>query len=146
MKNSLGIAIKKANNALARDADHYAKQLGLTGMQISVINFIADHEATQTVFQRDVEQEFNIRKATASSLVSTMVRKQLIVRVPAPNDARYKQLLLTTQARQLATQIDAFFEASEQRIHQLLAEKTSLTYDSLTQISSTFTATNTPKP
>jgi len=92
------------------------------------------------------EQEFNIRKAAASSLVSTMVRKQLIVRVPAPNDARYKQLLLTTQARQLATQIDAFFEASEQRIHQLLAEKTSLTYDSLTQISSTFTATNTPKP
>ncbi|BDZ31730.1 MarR family winged helix-turn-helix transcriptional regulator [Lactiplantibacillus sp. WILCCON 0030] len=146
MKNSLGIAIKKANNALARDSDHYAKQLGLTGVQISTINYIADHEATQTIFQRDLEHEFNIRKATASSLVSTMVRKQLLVRVPAPTDARYKQLLLTPQARQLATQIEAFFETSERRIQTLLTTNTSLTYDSLTQISTAFTAENTPEP
>lgn len=146
MKNSIGIAIKKANNALARDSDHYAKQLGLTGMQISVINFIADHEATQAIFQRDLEHEFNIRKATASSLVSAMVQKQLLVRVPAPSDARYKQLLLTPQARQLATEIEAFFEASERRIQALLLETTSSTYTSLNQISTAFTATNTPKP
>jgi len=146
MKNSIGIAIKKANNALSRDSDHYAKQLGLTGMQISTINFIANHENTQAVFQRDLEQEFNIRKATASSLVSTMVRKQLLIRVPAPNDARYKQLLLAPEARQLATQIEAFFEVSERRIQALLLANTQTTYDSLTKISTAFTATNTPKP
>ncbi|MFC6202786.1 MarR family winged helix-turn-helix transcriptional regulator [Lactiplantibacillus nangangensis] len=146
MKNSIGIAIKKANNALSRDSDHYAKQLGLTGMQISTINFIANHENTQAVFQRDLEREFNIRKATASSLVSTMVRKQLLIRVPAPNDARYKQLLLTPEARQLATKIEAFFEVSERRIQALLLANTQLTYDSLTKISTAFTATNTPKP
>jgi len=146
MKNSLGIAIKKANNALARDSDRYAKQLGLTGMQISVINFIASYETTQAIFQRDLEHEFNIRKATASSLVSTMVEKQLLIRVPAPNDARYKQLLLTPKAHLLATQIEAFFQASEQRIQAILGSQTALIYTSLNQISTAFTATNTPKP
>ena len=43
MQDSLGIMIKKANNALSRDSDHFAKSLGLTGMQISAINFIANN-------------------------------------------------------------------------------------------------------
>lgn len=144
MEHSIGIAIKKANNALARDSDHFAKQLGLTGMQISTINFIADHENTQDIFQRDLEHEFNIRKATASSLVTTMVTNDLLIRVPATNDARYKRLLLTPKARQLATEIEAFFEASEQRIQQLLGQEFATTYASLTAISQEFTAQNTP--
>lgn len=140
MQHSIGIAIKKANNALSRDSDHFAKQLGLTGMQISTINFIANHEATQNIFQRDLEHEFNIRKATASSLVTTMVAKDLLIRVPATNDARYKRLLLTPSARQLATRIEAFFESSEQRIQTLLGPTFDTIYTQLTQISTDFTA------
>ncbi|MGO3899414.1 MAG: MarR family winged helix-turn-helix transcriptional regulator, partial [Lactiplantibacillus argentoratensis] len=63
MQDSLEIMIKKANNALARDSDHFAKSLGLTGMQISAINFIANNEQHHDLFQRDLELEFNIRKA-----------------------------------------------------------------------------------
>jgi len=140
MQHSFGIAIKKANNALSRDSDHFAKQLGLTGMQISTINFIANHEATQDIFQRDLEHEFNIRKATASSLVTTMVAKDLLIRVPATNDARYKRLLLTPSARQLAAKIEAFFESSEQRIQTLLGPTFDTIYTQLTQISTDFTA------
>ncbi|VDG19995.1 MarR family winged helix-turn-helix transcriptional regulator [Lactiplantibacillus mudanjiangensis] len=146
MQTSLGIAIKKANNALARDSDHFAKQLGLTGTQISTINFIADHEATQDIFQRDLEHEFNIRKATASSLVTTMVAKDLLLRVPATNDARYKRLLLTPHARQLAQTIEAFFANSERRMRQLLGPDFDTIHTQLTQISQTFTAENTSAP
>ncbi|AVK61049.1 MarR family transcriptional regulator [Lactobacillus sp. CBA3605] len=145
MQRSIGIAIKKANNALARDSDHFAKKLGLTGMQISTINYIADHENTQDIFQRDLEHEFNIRKATASSLVTTMVANELLIRVPATNDARYKRLLLTPKARQLATVIAAFFAESERRIKTLLATSTTTTYTDLTKISQAFTTTPTKK-
>lgn len=138
MKNSLGIMIKQANNALSRDADHYAKTIGLTGMQISVINFIADHEQTQTIFQRDLEQEFNIRKATSSSLVTKMVKADLLVRVPTQYDARYKRLLLTPKARQLAAQIEQFFQKSEQRMAQLLTADKTRTYTALSTISKAF--------
>ncbi|MFC6260614.1 MarR family winged helix-turn-helix transcriptional regulator [Levilactobacillus fujinensis] len=128
---------------MARDSDYFAKQLGLTGMQISTINFIADHETTQDIFQRDLEHEFNMRKATASSLGTTMVTKELLIRVPATNDARYKRLLLTPKARQLAAQIEAFFEASERRLQHLLGPTFETTYINLTSISSAFTTTHT---
>jgi len=146
MQYSIGIAIKKANNALARDSDHFAKTLGLTGTQISTINYIADHEVQQDIFQRDLEHEFNIRKATASSLVTTMVANDLLLRVPAKNDARYKRLLLTPKARQLAQEIEAFFENSERRMHDLLGGEFQATYQRLNQISQAFTATNTQAP
>lgn len=139
MKDSLGVMIKKAHNALARDSDHYAKTLGLTGMQISVINFIANNEQHHDLFQRDLELEFNIRKATCSSLVSKMVATDLLVRAPVKDDGRYKRLLLTPKARQLATQIEAFFEASEQRMATILGAETHLTYEGLRQIAVAFT-------
>ncbi|AVK63642.1 MarR family transcriptional regulator [Lactobacillus sp. CBA3606] len=145
MQHSIGIAIKKANNALARDSDHFAKKIGLTGMQISTINYIADHENTQDIFQQDLEHEFNIRKATASSLVTTMVANELLIRVPATEDARYKRLLLTPKARQLATVIAAFFAESEQRIKTLLGASTATTYTDLTKLSQAFTTAPTPK-
>ncbi|RRK09418.1 MarR family transcriptional regulator [Lactiplantibacillus garii] len=146
MKNSLGVAIKKANNALARDTAHFAKQLGLTEMQASTINYIADHENSQDVFQRDLEHEFNIRKATASSLVTAMVAKDLLIRVPATKDARYKRLLLTPKARPLAAQIEAFFITSEQRMQRLLASNFQPTYHGLQQLSQTFTDQPTSSP
>lgn len=146
MQNALGIAIKKANNALSRDTAHFAKGIGLTEMQASAINFIADHENQQDIFQRDLEEEFNVRKATASSLVTTMVNKDLLIRVPATNDARYKRLLLTPKARQLAKQIEAFFEISEQRMLRLLTTDFQTTYDGLQRLSRAFTTTPTPSP
>ena len=137
MQDSLGIMIKKANNALSRDSDHYAKSLGLTGMQISTINFIANNEH-HDLFQRDLELEFNIRKATCSSLVSKMEAADLLIRVPAKDDGRYKRLLLTPKSRQLATQIERFFETSERRMAQILGADTTVTYEALRQITVAF--------
>ena len=137
MQDSLGIMIKKANNALSRDSDHYAKSLGLTGMQISTINFIANNEH-HDLFQRDLELEFNIRKATCSSLVSKMEAADLLIRVPAKDDGRYKQLLLTPKSRQLATQIERFFETSERRMAQILGADTTVTYEALRKITVAF--------
>lgn len=139
MQDSLGIMIKKANNALSRDSDHYAKSLGLTGMQISTINFIANNEH-HDLFQRDLELEFNIRKATCSSLVSKMEAADLLIRVPAKDDGRYKRLLLTPKSRQLATQIEHFFETSERRMARIIGANTAITYEALRQITVAFAA------
>ncbi|MQS75313.1 MarR family winged helix-turn-helix transcriptional regulator [Companilactobacillus halodurans] len=137
MKNSLGVMLKQANNALARDVDHFAKTIGLTGMQIYAINFISDNEE-RDIFQRDLEHEFNIRKATASDLVSKMVKNDLLIRVPALHDARYKRLLLTAKSRRLENQIEKFFEKSEQRLHELLLNNFDSVYQGLSQIPEVF--------
>ncbi|MDN6577159.1 MAG: MarR family transcriptional regulator, partial [Lactiplantibacillus plantarum] len=115
-------------------------------MQISTINFIANNEQHHDLFQRDLELEFNIRKATCSSLVSKMEAADLLIRVPAKDDGRYKRLLLTPKARQLATKIERFFETSEQRMATILGVNTAETYEALRQIAVAFsTPTHAPE-
>ena len=69
----------------------------LTPMQGRTIGYICCHAGTD-VFQRDLEQEFQIRRSTASAMLQTMERNGLIRREPVPYDARLKKLVLTPEA------------------------------------------------
>ena len=69
----------------------------LTPMQGRTIGYICCHAGTD-VFQRDLEQEFQIRRSTASAIVQGMERNGLIRREAVARDARLKKLLLTPRA------------------------------------------------
>lgn len=116
MDRLFGILIKKANNAVNRDAEKYAQTLGLTSVQISIIDYIAHEENNQDIFQRDVEKEFNIRRATATSALKLMEERDLLVRVSVKSDARLKRIILTPKAHLLAKQINEYFNKTEQRL------------------------------
>lgn len=53
------------------------------------------------VFQRDFEQEFNIRRSTASNILSLMEKNGLITRESVPYDARLKKIVLTPKAAEM---------------------------------------------
>ncbi|KRK80945.1 MarR family winged helix-turn-helix transcriptional regulator [Companilactobacillus nodensis] len=120
MDRLFGILIKQANNAVNRDAEKFAQTLGLTSVQISIIDYISRFEANQDVFQKDVEREFNIRRPTATSALKLMEERDLIICVPIERDARLKKIILTSKATTLAKQINDFFNMSEQRIINLV--------------------------
>lgn len=69
----------------------------ITPMQGRVIGYLIRH-SDQDVFQRDLEQEFQIRRSTASAIVQGMERNGLIRREAVAQDARLKKLLLTPRA------------------------------------------------
>ncbi|MBF5067176.1 MarR family transcriptional regulator, partial [Salmonella enterica subsp. enterica serovar Istanbul] len=90
MTDSIGILVKKLNNDLQRYADREAKQMGLTQVQMSIIDFLARNDSHRSLYQTDGEREFNIQKSSATALLQLMERKALIVRTPSKEDARYK--------------------------------------------------------
>jgi len=53
----------------------------------------------QDVYQRDVEAEFSISRATASQMLTAMERSGLITRTGVAGDARLKRLAVTEKAR-----------------------------------------------
>lgn len=53
-----------------------------------------DHD----VYQRDLEEKFNIRRSSVSSLLSGMEQNGLIKREPVSHDARLKRIVLTQEA------------------------------------------------
>ena len=68
-----------------------------------------DREGTD-VYQRDLEQEFKVRRSTISRMIDLMVRKQYLTRESVEGDQRLKRLRLTekgeTMLREVAHSID----------------------------------------
>lgn len=93
---------------LARNINQYFTKIGLelelSGMEIVILNFFFDNYKN-TVYQTDLEQEFNIRSSTATANIKLLVKKGLLEQTADPDDKRRKQLKLTTQSQKLKTQI-----------------------------------------
>ena len=66
-------------------------------MQRWVIGYLSEHEG-KDVFQRDLEEEFSVRRSTATGILQLMEKNELITREPVSHDARLKKLVLTPKA------------------------------------------------
>lgn len=114
-RDTVGYKIRLIHNQIHKQMeakrDRNEGELALTGMQRWTIGFLKDHEE-QIVFQRDLEAEFKVSRATASNMLSVMERKGLICRVPVEHDARLKQLVLTERGR-------AIMERAEEDVRQM---------------------------
>lgn len=62
-------------------------------MNLWVVDFLANQE--DDVFQKDIENEFFINRATASKMLKLMEKKELVKRVSSKDDARLKKVILT---------------------------------------------------
>ncbi|GAA3194523.1 MarR family winged helix-turn-helix transcriptional regulator [Lentilactobacillus kefiri] len=122
MADQIGIMLKNLNNDLQRYSDREAKKMGITQVQMSIIDFIYRDEESRELYQTDVEREFNIQKSSATTLLQLMEKKDLIVRSPSNHDSRYKMILLTPKARHFAKRIRAFYDHNENDLRQVLGD------------------------
>lgn len=106
-----GKLIKQATIQMNRNMDTYAKQYGLTGTQMSILDFLSGHPQA---LQRDIEAEFNIQRSTATVTLQRMEKAGLITRAPATTDARQKAVSLTTKAQDLSGAVGTYI-AQQQR-------------------------------
>ena len=87
---------------------------GISGVNARILAYLADHEDTD-VFQRDIEEQFAIRRSTVSKIVRLMEQKQLVVREAVARDARLKRLRLTEKARRIQAVAAGEFDDFEAR-------------------------------
>lgn len=100
MERRLGAWLRDAEHQMNQEMNNFARPYGLTGMQLSVIDFLS-HWPDRDIFQVDVEREFHVQRSTASVLVKRMVERDLVTRVVAASDSRKRQLRLTEKGRAL---------------------------------------------
>ena len=112
-----GRLLKQANNNMMRHFDQFAKQFGLTGNQMAVIDFLTNHVEGE-IFQRDIEHEFNIQRSTTTVLLQRMEKKGLIDRHTSSKDARQKTVALTDKAVKIACACQAYLRAEEEEFAQ----------------------------
>lgn len=121
MNRKFGTLIKQANNSVNRNADKFAQSLGLTSVQISIIDYLSRLD-DKNIFQKDIEKEFNIRRASATSALKLMEEKKLITRTPVKEDARLKKIKLTKKTNNLTKQINNYFDQTEEIIIKAIGD------------------------
>ena len=76
------------------------RQIVLTPSQMQIIDYILEH-SKEEVYQKDLEEVLNLRRATVSGVLQTMEKNNLIKRIYKTDDARTKQVILQEGAKQI---------------------------------------------
>lgn len=102
IKTSLRIRIlanelnRKVGEILTDDQEHFS------GTQMRMLNFIHRRNyLNKPVYQKDIEQEFDIRRSTATGVLQTLEKRQLVQRKSCQNDNRFKALFVTDLGSQI---------------------------------------------
>ncbi|WP_169082523.1 MarR family winged helix-turn-helix transcriptional regulator [Paenibacillus sp. PL91] len=97
---SVALELRTLRNMLKRQVDGFIHQKyadQMTGMHGWVLKYFVDNQDKE-IFQRDFENEFSIRRSTASKILQLMEKNSLITRQPVSYDARLKRIILTPKA------------------------------------------------
>ena len=82
-----------------------------TPTQMQILEYILKHQQEE-VFQKDLEEVLNLRRATVSGVLQTMEKNHLIERVVSNQDARVKKIILNPKAQ-------AMFRQKEKKMQEL---------------------------
>lgn len=82
-----------------------------TPTQMQIIGYILKN-MDKEVYQRDLEESLNLRRATISDVLQRMEKNGLVKREINSNDIRSKKILLTDKSKK-------FFEAGTNRMREL---------------------------
>lgn len=121
----LGFELHRSSRLVKRYMDNDASKRyvdKMTGTHGWALGFFF-HNRHRDVFQKDFEQEFNIRRSTASNILALIEKNGLIKREPVPYDARLKKITLTPKALDVQCVVDKAFEKLEDTIKEGITQE-----------------------
>ena len=93
-----------------------------------VADYLFDmNQQGRVVFQKDIEAEFSINRATASKMLSLMEKKHLIKRTNDVNDSRLKQIELEPMGLELQ-RLCCYIQQELEKTLQLILRNKKLPY------------------
>lgn len=120
MDRKIGFEISHCSRMIKRYMDSRAIKSyidEMTGTHGWALRYFYDNRE-KDIFQKDFEKQFDIRRSTASSILSLMEKNGLITRQSVESDARLKKIVLTEKALEIHQRIEAAFDKMEKEIMQ----------------------------
>ena len=124
-KYKLGLDIEKIDRIISRDMDANIMQAvgdKVTVSQAYVIDFMINTDK-EDIFQKDLEKQFDLKRAAISLMLNNMEKNDLIKRVPVSEDARLKKLVLTEKSIALADTITTAIDEIEHTLVEDLTQE-----------------------
>lgn len=98
------------------------KEMIPTPTQMRIIQYILENEEKE-VYQRDLEEVLNLRRATVSGVLQTMEKNHLIERITDSNDLRSKKIILNQTTKDLFKKKEKQMEEIEKILIVGITEK-----------------------
>lgn len=92
---------------------------GTTGKIIGYIYF----NGQKDIFQKNIEEAFQIRRSTASKILKALEAKGFIIRIPCGDDGRLKKIILTEKALAFHNLVNNTIEYMELKILYGISEE-----------------------
>ena len=102
--NYVGMELRSLFNMIRRNRAEMSAKCATDPSTILHYQTIAFLHLNQgkDIFQRDIEQQFEVRRPTATKFLQLMEQNGLITRENVENDARLKKILLTEKGKKLS--------------------------------------------
>ena len=121
-KKRAGHEIKTISNLLKREiSGMFSEEEHITGMQGRIMGYLYHHREDE-IFQRDIENEFLIRRSTVTGILQLIEKNDLIYRQSVAKDARLKQLKLTPKAIAANQRIEEKIDRMEAKLVRGISE------------------------
>lgn len=101
------------------------------GAQNRILHFLMSADMEHGVYQKDIQEELNIRAATVSALLKKMEKQGLIVREMAVGDERKKRIYLTETAIRKKEALYHDFGEMEEKLVSGISKKDLCTFENV---------------
>ena len=96
---------------------------GRCGTQVRILNFVLVSYPDREIYQKDIEEELNIRSASVSTLLKKMEAQDFIRREKVSYDDRLKRILPTSHTVEMKEQVKRHITLLEKRLTAGIEEK-----------------------
>ncbi len=96
---------------------------GISVPQAHVISFVYERRQEADVFQKDIEEAFELHRSSVSLMISNMEKNGLIRREPVKEDARLRKIVLTEEALQYRKETMELIAKANGNIMQNITEE-----------------------
>ncbi|MVX66258.1 MarR family transcriptional regulator [Clostridium chromiireducens] len=124
MENELHIGkkINKLAKRIHRAIDKEASQYGVTSVQGRILAFISYESNARDIFQKDIEEDLDIRRSSVTSVLQLMEKNGFIKRVSVSEDARLKKIVITEKGTEIHNHVHSFIQRFEKSLRDELSE------------------------
>lgn len=117
----LRVIHNQTKHIVHKSAPRFEKAPG-SQLQGGILGYLYHHRE-DPVYQKDLEKEFRISRATATNTLQVMERNGFIVRKAVDKDARLKRIQMTEEAFQNHQIIEAHMRSMDERMLRGMSEQ-----------------------
>lgn len=118
----LGKKIGNVSHMIKRSIDSLHCPYDISGKQSRLLGFIAHESVKRDLYQKDIEEELQIRRSSVTSMLQTLEKAGMIKRVSVVEDARLKKIVLTDLGHEVTQNTYHNIVAFENELSSLFKE------------------------